>query len=105
MPFQDTLERDIHFAKHGSEFGAIDAVEYERMADTFMFSAMALEVHECIRPQGQDRIRFGFITFRLGVACVAPQFIRTFHVVGLRTVRSHRDSVGYFAWQCGRIYI
>jgi hypothetical protein len=105
MPFQDTLERDIHFAKHGIEFGAVNAIEYERMADTFMFSPMAIEVHECIRPTGQDRIRFGFITFRLGVACVTPQFIRTFHIVGLREVRRRRGSTGYFAWQCGRMYI
>jgi hypothetical protein len=104
MPFFDQLERDIHFKKHGAEFGASDPADYERMADAFMFGAIESDARECVRPQGEDRIRFGFITHRLGVACVTPQFIRTFHVVRLRTVRSHRDSAGYFAWQCGRIY-
>jgi len=104
MPFPDALERDIHFAKHGHEFGAVDAMHYERMADTFMFGPMAIEVNECIRPLGGDRLRFGFITYRFGAVCAAPEFIRTFHIVGLRAILSHRDPAGYFAWQCGRIF-
>jgi hypothetical protein len=36
MPFLNKWERDIHFAKHGHEFGAADAADYERMADVFM---------------------------------------------------------------------
>lgn len=104
MPFQDALERDLHFAKHGVEFGAIDAVEYERMADNFMFGAIALEVHECFRPGGSDRIRFGFLTYRLRVACISPQFIRTFHIVGVREIMKRHGIAGYFAWQCGGIF-
>ena len=104
MPFENDWERDTHFVKHGQEFGAVSAEEYERMADAFMFNAIEFDARECIRPQCEDRIRFGFTTYRLGVACLAPQFIRTFHVVRPRTVRSHRDSAGYFSWQCGRIF-
>jgi filamentous hemagglutinin len=104
MPFQDTLERDLHFAKHGHEFGASDAIEYERMADAFMFGAMAIEVRECTRPHSGDRIRFGFITYRFGVVCAVPQFVRTFHVVRLPLIMRHGGTAGYFAWQCGKIF-
>lgn len=104
MPFSSQFERDIHFAKHGSEFGAVDALDYERMADAFMTGPIDSNTHECIRPQGRDRLRFGFVTLWLGVACVAPVFIKTFHVVRLLAVASHGGSAGYFSWQCGRIY-
>lgn len=104
MPFQDTLERDIHFAKHGQKVGASDAMEYEQMADEFMFDEMAIEVQECIRINGGDRVRFGFITYRIGVVCPAPEFIRTFHIVRSSEVVRHHGAAGYFAWQCGRIF-
>ncbi len=103
MPFDNKWERDTHFAKHGHEFGAVDAEEYERMADAFMFGALEPDVQECIRPSGVDRLRFGFITRRLGVACTLPVFIRTFHVVTISAIAAHRDSRRYFQWQCGRI--
>lgn len=103
MPFQDTLERDIHFAKHGHEFGASDAMEYERMADAFMFDPIIADVRECIRPGGMDRLRFGYSSHRLGVACTRPVFIRTFHVVRSVNIASHGGTRGYFQWQCGRI--
>lgn len=104
MPFQNTLERDLHFAKHGHEVGASDALEYERMADTFMFGAMAIEVHECVRLHGGDRIRFGFVTYRLGAVSTVPQFVRTFHIVRLPLTMRHGGTAGFFAWQCSRIF-
>lgn len=90
MPFLDKQERDIHFVKHGHEFGAADAEDYERMADAFMFGALEPDARQCIRPLGGDRLRFGFFTRRLGVACTRPLFIRTFHVVTVISVRSRR---------------
>lgn len=104
MPFLDQLERDTHFVKHGLEFGAIDAEDYERMADVFMFSVLEADAQQCLRAGGIDRLRFGFNTRRLGVACTNPVFIRTFHVVTMIAIASQRDSNGYFRWQCGRIW-
>lgn len=104
MPFENEFERDTHFAKHGHEFGIATAEEYEQVADAFMFGTIEADARECIRPQGTDRLRFGFFTHRLGVACTQPEFIKTFHIVRRRTVLSHRDSAGYFAWQCGRMF-
>ena len=103
MPFQDTLERDLHFAKHGHEFGAADAAEYERMADAFMFDPINVDVWECIRTNRIDRLRFGYSSHRLGVASILPVFIRTFHLVGAVNIASHGGTRGYFRWQCGRI--
>ena len=60
MPFLDALQRDIHFAKHGREFGAADAMEYERMADAFMFDPITADIGECTRRNGRDRLRFGY---------------------------------------------
>jgi hypothetical protein len=103
MPFSDALERDIHFAKHGHEFGAADAGKYERMADAFMFDPIAADVGECIRHNGVDRLRFGYSSHHLGVACTGPVFVRTFYVVGAINIACHRGTRGYFRWQCGRI--
>jgi hypothetical protein len=103
MPFVNQWERDIHFAKHGHEFGAANADEYERMADVFMSGALEPDAQQCFRPTRVDRLRFGFITRRLGVACTKPVYIRTFHVVMITFVTTHGGSKGYFRWQCGRI--
>jgi hypothetical protein len=103
MPFFDQLDRDTHFLKHGHEFGATDALEYERMADAFMFDALEGDARECTRPGGIDRLRLGFNTRRLGVACTNPVFVRTFYVVTVISVASHGGAKGYFRWQCARI--
>ena len=103
MPFQDTLERDLHFAKHGHEFGAADAAEYERMADAFMFGPIAAEVRECIRQNGMDRLRFGYSSHHFGVATTRPVSVRTFYIVRAINIASHGGTREYFQWQCGRI--
>lgn len=103
MPFLNQWERDIHFAKHGHEFGAADAADYERMADVFMSGDLEPDAQQCTRPGGVDRLRFGFVTRRLGVACTRPVYIRTFYVVTVISVATHGGSKGYFQWQCGRI--
>jgi hypothetical protein len=103
MPFLDALQRDIHFAKHGREFGAADAMEYERMADAFMFDPITADIGECTRRNGRDRLRFGYTSHHFGVACTGPVFLRTFHIVGAINIASHGGTRGYFQWQCGRI--
>jgi len=78
VPFQNAYERAIHFAKHGKDFGAADEFEYERMADRFLFGRMVLGTQQCIRPNGNDRVRFSFTSGDFGVATVLPEFVRTF---------------------------
>lgn len=103
MPFRNQLERDLHFAKHGNEFGATDAADYEKMADDFMSGALDADTGECTRPGGLDRIRFGFSTYIEGVACTMPVYLRTFYVVSAMLVARHGGSRGYFSFECGRI--
>lgn len=103
MPFRNQLERDLHFARHGTDFGAADATDYERLADSFMFGVMANDVQECVRPSGIDRVRFGFNAYIQGVACTQPIYIRTLYVVRGRTVRRRGGNQSYFAYECGRI--
>ncbi|MCI0403927.1 MAG: hypothetical protein L0212_10450 [Acidobacteria bacterium] len=103
MPFANTLELDIHFKKHGHKFGLATKEEYERLADAFMFGPMNASTKECIRPNGNDRLRFDFVTVHFGVASVAPEFVRTFYPVERRKVLRHGGSAGYFAYECARV--
>lgn len=105
MPFASKLLRDLHFIKHGHQFGAADAVEYERMADAFMSGEMSRDTKECRRPNLGDRLRFNYWNRHLGSASVAPEFIRTFYVVAIRIVNNHGSESRYFGWECGRISI
>jgi len=103
MPFANTWERDTHYARHGNEFGAADPAEYEKMADMFMSDPMAETAHECFRPRGRDRLRFDFGTYIEGVACVEPEFLKTFFIVRSKVVARHGGEAAYFAWDCGRV--
>lgn len=103
MPFANDLERDLHFAKHGHKFGAADALEYERMADAFMYGPMDIDAQECIRPNRIDRIRFGFATHYQGIVCMIRNVLRTFYPVRAATIRRRSGEANYFAYECSRI--
>src|SRR5260370_29088957 len=97
------MERELHFTKHGHKFGAFDPLEYERLADDFMYSPLDADTRECIRPRGIDRVRFGFGTHYEGIASIVPDFVRTFYPVRMATIANHGGEAGYFAFECGRI--
>lgn len=103
MPFASVWERDIHYARHGHEFGAADPAEYEQLADGFMYGFMSTTTHECTRPRATDRVRFDFSNYNEAVACIAPAFLRTFFIARSKTVARHGGPAGYFAWDCGRV--
>lgn len=105
MPFCNTYERDIHFLRHGSEFSATNAEQYERMADAFAFGVMGNDTRECVRRNMIDGIRFDFSSHDFSVCRLAPgaPCIRTFYVVRNATVANHIDEAGYFAFECNRI--
>jgi hypothetical protein len=81
MPFASLWERDIHYAKHGHEFGAAHPAEYEWLADAFMYGAMPATTRGCTRPRTMDRIRFDFGSYHEGVARTAPAVLKTFSIV------------------------
>jgi len=103
MPFENATERAIHFAKHGKKFGIADELDYEQLADAFIFGPLLLPTRECIRPSLIDRLRFNGTNRHFGVACVAPEFIRTFYPVELRTIARHKDAAGFFVYECRRV--
>lgn len=103
MPFANVLERDIHYAKHGHEFGAANPAEYEQLADAFMYGPATPTTHECTRPQGLDQVRFDFASYHEAVARIAPAFLKTFLIVRNKTVARHGGPAGHFAWDCGRV--
>lgn len=102
MPFATPLHRDTHFVKHGHKFGAADALEYERMADSFLFGPSDADTKDCTRPSGRDRFRFGFVTHYAGIAALVTNHVRSFYPVEDRVIARHGNENGYFAFECGR---
>lgn len=98
MPFANTFQRDIHFAKHGHKFGAADPTEYERLAEAFLFGPLGANMRQCFRAIRMDRVRYEFGTQYEGVACTLPQFIRTFFPVNNWLIAKHGGEVGYFRY-------
>ena len=66
MPFLDAILRHEHFKKHGAVFGALNEIEYERLADAFLRGPKGSTVLEYIRSQG-DCVRFDPVTNEFGV--------------------------------------
>ena len=102
MPFQNAMELNLHFRKHGYKFGLSNAADYERMADTFMFGAMNADTQECMRPSGKRRCRLDFRARHFGVANVAPDFLLTFFPPTASMIAKHGGEAGYFTDECGR---
>lgn|ERR1035437_232307 len=96
------MERAIHFAKHGHKFGARTEIDYEMLADLFMFGAIDADTRECVRPGGINRVRFRTTNLHFGIACVHPAFIRTFYPVSAGHVAYHGGPNRYFAYECRR---
>jgi hypothetical protein len=94
----------MHFAKHGHKFGAIDASEYEKIADAFMFQGPMDDSRDCVRPNDGDRVRFGFLTHWEGIArrFPEPECIRSFYPVRPATIARRGGELAYFAFECGR---
>jgi hypothetical protein len=103
MPFANALERATHYLRHGTQFGCASEDEYEKLAEQFLFGGMDSHTNECVRPSGNDRLRFRALDRDFGVACVKPVFIRTFYKVRLLKIQRHGGADAFFAHECARI--
>jgi uncharacterized radical SAM superfamily protein len=105
VPFCNEWERNTHFAKHGYKFAAVDPLEYERIADAFMFEALDVGVGQCIRPTGAERLRFDFEVRYFGVARIVPEpeCLITFYPVQRGTIDYHGGAARFFRHECARI--
>ena|ERR1017187_5335453 len=102
VPFATVLKRDIHFIKHGHEFGAATATECEQMADAFMFGAINADTHECITPSRQRRKRMNFTNVHFGAAIIVPSILLTFYIPRPDTVLIHGGVANLHAHYCMR---
>jgi filamentous hemagglutinin len=74
--FASDAQRQDHFDRHGSDFGAATPEEYERQADDFLNGPRGDEVLEKVRPNG-DIVRYNPTTDEFGVTR-ADGTIRTY---------------------------
>jgi pyocin large subunit-like protein len=116
--FLNTRQLNRKFSKHGADFGASNAEEYERFADDFLGSSARSGVHECGRPQG-DKVRYDPQTDAYGVLDAAG-VIRTYYkpvpcssilnpLIRAASQQAgmchrHASNLLYFQWECRRIY-
>lgn len=105
MPFANPFQRAIHFQKHGHEFAASSAIEYEQMADAFMTSPLLLTMRECIRPGGSDRVRINIANKHFGVAIVSSSVIKTFYIIPVHQILRRGDVTSFFSYECARINV
>lgn len=76
MPYFDSKELPIHYAKHGGEFAALTHAEYERLANQFLTVPLRPGLMECTRKKG-DIVRYDTASEEYGVLS-AGGLIRTY---------------------------
>jgi len=79
VPFKNRHNLERHFVRHGQEFGAATAAEYEKKADAFMTKPLHAGILECHRRNG-DSVRFDPKTNQFGVSTSAGEIL-TFMIV------------------------
>jgi hypothetical protein len=103
VPFLNARDREMHFKKHGSVFGALNEFDYERMADAFMSEILHADLHECRRLTGtQDRIRLNGINRHYGVAYNLLT-VRTYHIRDEHGIRLRGGPAGFVAFKCAEV--
>jgi filamentous hemagglutinin len=96
VPFKHRYDLQRHFVRHGEEFGAGSADEYERQADIFMIGPLRDGALECTRDG--DLVRFDPRTDEFGVL-TRDGHIATFMI--LRPLPSDRQTaLEYFKSNC-----
>lgn len=102
MPFANDQERALHFKRHGHEFQAANALEYENMADAFMTAPLAITMRECVRPNGTDRVRINIANKHFGVGVVQSEIVQTFYIVPMHKVIRRGGIVAFHNYECAR---
>lgn len=97
MAFKHRYDLERHFARHGQEFRAATADEYESLAEAFMMGPLRDGVRECVRANG-DLVRFDPRTNEFGILSTSG-CIATFMIVR-PLASSRKTSLQYFLEQC-----
>lgn len=78
MPvFRTSEHRRKHFRKHGAEFGATSAGQYELLASAFLTSPLNSNSEDCTRPRDNDYIRYDRSAVEIAVESF-DGFIKTY---------------------------
>jgi filamentous hemagglutinin len=101
--FDDEASKADHFQRHGGDFDARTAEEYEKMARDFLNAPLdtsAGSVLECVRRSNGDTIRFDTITEAFAIMR-SDGIIRTFYKpeVGWH---GYRTNLLYFQAECAK---
>ena len=109
MPF-DPLELADHFTKHGADFGAQTALDYEQSADRFLFSPLPPTAHQCAQRSGH-LIRYDVTTEEYGIVSPAG-IVETYYKPvpcatlpppqRVRGCHPYPDNITYFQAKCAR---
>lgn len=102
VPFENAYKLRTHFIKHGHEFGAQTAAEYEQMADRFVFGSMNLHTRECTRANGQS-VRLDFQSRHFGVGISSSRIVKTFYIVPVGKIRNRGGPEQFLNSECQRI--
>jgi filamentous hemagglutinin len=91
--FADNAKLIDHFNRHGADFGATSAAQYERAADGFLSGTRGTGVLEKVRPNG-DIVRYDPATEAFGI--IKPDgTIRTYYKPD-PAVHGYRTNLDYF---------
>lgn len=102
VPFESPRKREIHFYRHGNEFGAANEFDYERMADAFMSAPSRSDIPECIRRNPtNDLVRLNPRTRHFGV-CYGVLVVKTYYVPPASKIRRRGGAAGFVAFECAK---
>jgi pyocin large subunit-like protein len=65
--FKDEVEWEMHFDKHGAEFGAATKEEYLALADEFLGAPLDQNTRDCIRARDGAKVRVNTVTEAIGI--------------------------------------
>ncbi len=105
MPFANARQRNIHFQKHGAEFGAATEADYEAMADLFMSGPMNANTKDCTRVACDDYVRMDLVKTDFGVTCISTAFLRTFYKPPAMKIWNRGGTKRFLAHECARVMI
>jgi pyocin large subunit-like protein len=100
VPFATPADRADHFQRHGSDFGAVNEMEYEAKAESFLKGPKNATTYEQIRACG-DVVRFDSASNEFGVVA-ANGDIRTYFIPIPGVTHRYQSNLAYFQATCKR---
>ena len=98
--FDDEASKADHLKRHGSDFGAKTADEYEKMAREFLNEPLGASVQECVRRGNGDTIRFDTVTEAFAIMR-SDSIIKSFYKPEV-SWHGYRTNLLYFQAECAK---